>query len=149
MFTTSHVPTKITIMSQSSLKLSKKFRPLKGFHWLRYSDFPPTTPAIARAEASVIVRIWPLLKIVTRVSSHQEYLKWTMNSRYQLAHIQLWGERALGLALSSHSSSRKGHRPLLFQTSATVRLLPDIGSSQRLPLHTRHSSATEFSGSRR
>jgi len=101
-------------------ELQEESRALKGFHQLRSSDSPPTTPAIARVGASIVVRTWSLPKIVTRVPSHQECHKWTTNSRYLLAHTQPRGEpralprhytqttrRALGLTSSSHSTPKE------------------------------------------
>jgi len=67
-----------------------------------------------RFQLFVGVRIWPLPKITTcvpRLPSHQECLKWTTNSSYQLAHIQLRGESS-GLTLSSHSTPRIGPQAL-------------------------------------
>jgi len=112
-----------------------------------------------------------LPNIATYIPLHQACLKWTTKSRYQLAHICLWGEslgpcpeltfnsegRASGLASRSHStlnrasglvptshSTPRGPQALSFFDIATTRSvfdLHDIGSLRRFPLSLDSSTA--------
>jgi len=67
---------------------------------------------------NVVVSFLTLVKILTCVPPHQERLKRTTNSTYQLVHCGS-KEKALGLAPSPHSTRGP------FLTSATVRSLSD------------------------